>query len=82
MEESKQNTWMARSRIALLREGSHLFCQEKEEKEEGQGSLGRSFLYHLDLGGRETLHHHLPPLTCGLRGGVLEPRGGAFTDYT
>jgi hypothetical protein len=46
-----------------------------EEREEGLGSLGRLFLYHLELGGGETIHHHLAPLTCSLGGEALESRG-------
>jgi hypothetical protein len=38
----------------------------KGREEEGLGSLGRSFLYHLELGSGETIRHHLAPLTCGL----------------
>jgi hypothetical protein len=37
------------------------------------------FLYQLELGGGET--YHLAPLSCGLSGGALEPRGGAVPDY-
>jgi hypothetical protein len=40
-----------------------------------------SFLYHLELGSRETLCHHLALLTYVLGGGDLEPRGGAVPDY-
>jgi hypothetical protein len=40
-----------------------------------------SFLYHLELGGGEVLCHHLAPLSYGLVGGTLEPRGGAIPDY-
>jgi hypothetical protein len=39
------------------------------------------FLYNLELGGGETVHHHLALLTCGLGGGALEPRRGAVPDY-
>jgi hypothetical protein len=59
--------------------GNHPFRQVREE--EGLGSLGRLFLYHLELGGRETLYHHLALLTCGLGGGALDPRGLAAPDY-
>jgi hypothetical protein len=54
---------------------------KREEEEERAGSLDMVFLYHLELGGRETLHHYLCPLTYGLGGGALEPRGGAVQDY-
>jgi hypothetical protein len=40
-----------------------------------------SFLYHLELGGEETIHHHLAPLTCGSREGALEPREKAIPGY-
>jgi hypothetical protein len=67
-------------RIALLREGeSHVLLGEGWEEEERPGSLGRPFLYHLELGGGETLCHHLAPLTCGPE--VAEARGGAVPDY-
>jgi hypothetical protein len=39
------------------------------------------FLYHLELGDRETLHHYLASLTYGLGGGALEPRGETVPDY-
>jgi hypothetical protein len=57
-----------------------LSAEERKEEEEGLGSLGRSFLYHLELGGGETCHL-LAPLTCGQGGGALEARGGAVPDY-
>jgi hypothetical protein len=82
MEESKQNTWMGWGRTALLREEeSPSLPGEGRGEEEGPGSLGRSFLYDLELGDGETIHHHLAPLTCGLGGGTLEPREGTVPDY-
>jgi hypothetical protein len=53
----------------------------KREGEKALGSFGMSFLYHLELGDGETLCHHLASLTCGLRVGAFEPRGGAVQDY-
>jgi hypothetical protein len=47
-------------------------------EEERLGSLGRSFLYHLELGGGETLHHHLTPLTCGLGEDPLSQEGEQY----
>jgi hypothetical protein len=75
VEEAKQNTWMGRVRIALLREGESPFRPGKGKEEERPGSLGRLFLYHLELGGGETIHHHLACLTCELRTGALKPSG-------
>jgi hypothetical protein len=48
------------------RESPVLPCKEREE-EERPGSLGRLFLYHLELRDGETLCYHLALLTCGLR---------------
>jgi hypothetical protein len=64
---------MGWGRIALSRQGESpaLPCEEREEKE-GLGSLSRLFLYHLELGGGETLCHPLAPFTCVLGGGALE----------
>jgi hypothetical protein len=56
------------------RESSVLLGERREE--EGLGSIGSLFLYHLELGGGETLHHHLVPFTNGLEGGTLGPREG------
>jgi hypothetical protein len=55
--------------------------EEEEEGEEGLGSLCRSFLYYLELGVGETLHHHLDPLTCELGGEALKPIGRSVPDY-
>jgi hypothetical protein len=49
------------------------------EEKKGQGLLV-SFLYHLELGGGETICHHLAPLTYRLGGGTLESREGAVPD--
>jgi hypothetical protein len=80
MEGSKQNVRMG-GKTALLREGESPVLPGKGREKERLGSFDRSFLYHLELGGGETLHHHLAPLTCGLGGGALEPRRGGVPDY-
>jgi hypothetical protein len=59
---------------------SPVLPREAREKE-GLESFG-TFLYHLELGGGERIHHHLAPLTCGLGGGALESRGRAVPDYS
>jgi hypothetical protein len=64
-----------------LREGESPILTEKGREEEGLGSLSRSFLYHHELGGGETLCHHLALLICELGGGALEPRRGIVPDY-
>jgi hypothetical protein len=52
-----------------------------EGKKKGMESFGRSFLHHFELGGGETICHHLAPLTCGLGRGTLESSGEAVPDY-
>jgi hypothetical protein len=54
---------------------------EKGRRNEELEPLGMVFLYHLELGGGETLPHYLVPLTYGLGGKALEPRGGAVPGY-
>jgi hypothetical protein len=44
-------------------------------KKKGQDLLMDHFLYHLELGGGETICDHLAPLTCELGGEALESRG-------
>jgi hypothetical protein len=80
MEESKQNTWTGWGRRALLREEESTVLSHEGREGEGAGSLGRSFLYYLELGDGAIIHNHLASLTCGLGEGVLEPRGGAVPD--
>jgi hypothetical protein len=59
---------------------SPVLPREAREKE-GLESFG-TFLYHLELGAGERIHHHLAPLTCGLGGGALESRGRAVPSQT
>jgi hypothetical protein len=75
MEKFKQNTWMGRGRIVLFRDGEPPIWSGEIREEEGPRFLGRSFLYHIELEDRETLHHHLAPLICGLVGVGLIPDG-------
>jgi hypothetical protein len=64
-----------------VRKGESPILPGDVTEEEGLSSLRRSFLYHLELGGGETIGHHLAPLTCGLGERALEPRGTAASDY-
>jgi hypothetical protein len=64
-----------------LREGQSPILPGEGREEEGLGSFDRLFLYHLELGDGEIIHHHLASLTCGLGGRALESRCRAVLDY-